>query len=208
MALDDLRHNPQFGFLALKTLRRIVYYWTGFWSFSADELRDQPYTPENVFYVSTVTLFMLLGIRSLWRTNRTTAMPYLLLIGSFPITYYLTHPMMDYRQPLEPAVIVLAVAGALAIAACGGRQIGSRSGSSRASIQVATPRGHEAVAGDTIKVDGSNRRETADPVLWLSQTAAQSGTAFNRCSLLQRGAEPAAVCRRDDPLHRCIAVSV
>ena len=29
------------------------------------------YTPETVFYVSTVTLFMLLGIRSLWRTNRT-----------------------------------------------------------------------------------------------------------------------------------------
>ena len=38
-------------------------------------------------------------------------MPYLLLIGVFPITYYLTHPMMDYRQPLEPAVVVLGVAG-------------------------------------------------------------------------------------------------
>jgi hypothetical protein len=62
-----------------------------------------------------VTLFMLLGIRSLWRTNRTAVMPYLLLIGVFPITYYLTHPMMDYRQPLEPAVVVLGVAGALSL---------------------------------------------------------------------------------------------
>jgi len=115
MAMYDLRHNPRFGFLALKTLRRVVYYWTGYWSFSADELRDQPYTPENVFYVSTVTLFMLLGIRSLWRTNRTALMPYLLLIAVFPITYYLTHPMMDYRQPLEPAVVVLGVAGALSL---------------------------------------------------------------------------------------------
>jgi hypothetical protein len=114
-AMYDLRHNPRFGFLALKTLRRAIYYWTGYWSFSADELRDQPYTPENVFYVSTVTLFMLLGIRSLWRTNRTAVMPYLLLIGVFPITYYLTHPMMDYRQPLEPAVVVLGVAGALSL---------------------------------------------------------------------------------------------
>ena len=42
-------------------------------------------------------------------------MPYLLLIGVFPITYYLTHPMMDYRQPLEPAVVVLGVAGALSL---------------------------------------------------------------------------------------------
>ncbi len=58
---------------------------------------------------------MLLGIRSLWRTNRTALMPYLFLIGVFPITYYLTHPMMDYRQPLEPAVVVLGVAGALSL---------------------------------------------------------------------------------------------
>jgi hypothetical protein len=115
MSLDDLRNHPHYTFLVVKTLRRIVYYWTGYWSFSSEELRDQPYTPENVFYVSTVTLFMLLGIRSLWRTNRTAAMPYLLLIGSFPITYYLTHPMMDYRQPIEPAVVVLGVAGALAL---------------------------------------------------------------------------------------------
>jgi 4-amino-4-deoxy-L-arabinose transferase-like glycosyltransferase len=115
MSLDDLKNHPHYAFLVVKTLRRIVYYWTGYWSFSADELGDQPYTPENVFYVTTVTLFMLLGIRSLWRTNRTAVMPYLLLIGSFPITYYLTHPMMDYRQPLESAVVVLGVAGALSL---------------------------------------------------------------------------------------------
>jgi hypothetical protein len=111
------QESSHYGFLVVKTLRRIVYYWTGFWSFSAEELRDQPFTPENVFYVSTVTLFMLLGIRSLWRTNRTAVLPYLLLIGIFPITYYLTHPMMDYRQPLEPAVVVLGVAGALSLRA-------------------------------------------------------------------------------------------
>ncbi|MGB8030955.1 MAG: hypothetical protein WCF30_14985 [Terracidiphilus sp.] len=115
MSLSDLKNHPHYAFLVVKTLRRIVYYWTGYWSFSADELRDQPFTPENVFYVSTVTLFMLLGIRSLWRANRTAVVPYLLLIGSFPITYYLTHPMMDYRQPVEPAIVVLGVAGALSL---------------------------------------------------------------------------------------------
>jgi hypothetical protein len=34
------------------------------------------------------------------------------LICVFPITYYITHPLMDYRQPIEPAIIVLAIAGA------------------------------------------------------------------------------------------------
>ena len=50
---DDLRNHPHYGFLVVKTLRRVVYYWTGFWSFSAQELRDQPVTPGTVFYVST-----------------------------------------------------------------------------------------------------------------------------------------------------------
>ncbi len=115
MSLDDLKNHPHYAFLVTKTLRRVVYYWTGFWSFSPQELRDQPLTPENVFHVSLITLFMLLGIRSLWRVNRTGLVPYLLLIGAFPITYYLTHPMMDYRQPIEPAVVVLATAGAMSL---------------------------------------------------------------------------------------------
>jgi 4-amino-4-deoxy-L-arabinose transferase-like glycosyltransferase len=115
LSIADLRNHPHVAFLVTKTLRRVVYYWTGFWSFSAQELRDQPFTPENVFYVSSVTLFMILGIVSLWRTNRTAVIPYLLLLGVFPITYYLTHPMMDYREPIEPAVIVLGTAGALSL---------------------------------------------------------------------------------------------
>jgi hypothetical protein len=115
LAMYDLRHNPRFGFIALKTLRRVVYYWTGYWSFSAAELRDQPATPGQVFYVSSVTFFMLFGIVSLWRSNRAACLPYLVLLGFFPLTYYITHPLLDYRQPLEPAVIVFAVAGALSL---------------------------------------------------------------------------------------------
>jgi 4-amino-4-deoxy-L-arabinose transferase-like glycosyltransferase len=115
LSIHDLRTNPHYGFLIVKTIRRVIYYWTGFWSFSAQELHDQPATPGQVFMVSSVTFFMLIGIVSLWRANRTAAMPYLLLLGIFPITYYLTHPMMDYRQPIEPAVIVFAVAGALTL---------------------------------------------------------------------------------------------
>jgi len=115
MSINDLRTNPHYGFLIVKTIRRVIYYWTGFWSFSAQELHDQPATPGQVFMVSSVTFFMLIGIVSLWRANHTAAMPYLLLLGIFPITYYLTHPMMDYRQPIEPAVIVFAVAGALTL---------------------------------------------------------------------------------------------
>jgi hypothetical protein len=55
---------------------------------------------------------MLRGARRFWRQNRAAALPYLVLIAVFPLTYYITHPLMDYRQPIEPAIIVLATAGA------------------------------------------------------------------------------------------------
>jgi len=111
LILDYLHRHPQF--LVEKTLRRIRYYWTGYWSFSAKELREQPYEPGNVFYVCSMTFLMLLGIRRLWRMSHAACLPYLALVLAFPITYYATHPLMDYRQPIEPAIIVLAVAGAL-----------------------------------------------------------------------------------------------
>jgi 4-amino-4-deoxy-L-arabinose transferase-like glycosyltransferase len=113
MTLDEFHNHPHYSFLVIKTLRRFVYYWTGYWSFSARELQAQPYAPENCFYVTCITLLMLRGVRRLWRFNRTALLPYLVLIGIFPMTYYITKPLMDYRQPIEPAVVVLAVAGAV-----------------------------------------------------------------------------------------------
>ena len=113
LAVEDFRNNPRFPFLAYKTMRRVVYYWTGFWSFSSEELKDQPFEPATVFYVGCVTLLMLRGILRFWRFNRSALIPYLIVIGFFPLTYYITHPLMDYRHPIEPEIIVLAVAGAV-----------------------------------------------------------------------------------------------
>jgi hypothetical protein len=58
-----------------------------------------------------MTLLMLRGARRLWRENRNAALPYLVLIAIFPLAYYITHSWMDSRQPIEPAIVVLAVAG-------------------------------------------------------------------------------------------------
>jgi hypothetical protein len=109
LAIEYLRQHPEFAIQ--KTLRRAFYYWTGYWSFSAEEIREQPYEPFNVFYVSSMTLLMLRGARRLWRFNRIALLPYLVLICIFPLTYYITHPLMDYREPIEPAIVVLTVSG-------------------------------------------------------------------------------------------------
>jgi 4-amino-4-deoxy-L-arabinose transferase-like glycosyltransferase len=111
LAIASIQDHP--FFIVQKTVRRFLYYWTGFWSFSADELRREPYSPGNVFYCCCITLLMLRGMHRLWRLNRSAALPYLILIAVFPLAYYLTYPLMDYRQPIEPAILVLAVSGAL-----------------------------------------------------------------------------------------------
>ncbi|MDR3741240.1 MAG: glycosyltransferase family 39 protein [Terracidiphilus sp.] len=111
LAIAYIRQHPMFPIE--KTIHRFFYYWTGYWSLSMKELHEQPYEPGNIFQVVCMTTFMLLGIRRRWRTDPMSVMPYLVLICFFPITYYITHPLMDYRQPIEPAIIVLAVAGAL-----------------------------------------------------------------------------------------------
>jgi len=111
LSLQDFHQHHQYGFLIGHTLRRFLYYWTGYWSFSSKELQDQPTEPAMVFYIGCVTLLMLRGIHRFWRLNRAALLPYLVLLIFFPFTYYLTNPLMDYRQAIEPAVIVLALAG-------------------------------------------------------------------------------------------------
>jgi 4-amino-4-deoxy-L-arabinose transferase-like glycosyltransferase len=117
IAVAYIQQHPQF--MIHKTMRRFFYYWTGYWSFSAKEISEQPYEPFNVFYVCCVTLFMLRGALRLWRLNPSACLPYLVLICIFPITYYITHPLMDYREPIEPAIIVLAVCGAVPLKGTG-----------------------------------------------------------------------------------------
>jgi 4-amino-4-deoxy-L-arabinose transferase-like glycosyltransferase len=115
LSIEDFHQHHQYRFLIVQSLRRAIYYWTGYWSFSAAELKAQPTGPYNMFYVTCMTLLMLLGIRRLWSFNRSGLLPYLVLLCVFPLTYYLTNTPMDYRQPIEPAVVVLAVAGFIAL---------------------------------------------------------------------------------------------
>ncbi len=109
MAVNYVRHHPQF--FTIVTLQRVVCYWTGFWSFSNEFRQIEPFALPNIFYCVSMTLLMLRGARHLWRENHNAALPYFVLIVIFPLTYYLTHSWMDSRQPIEPAIVVLAIAG-------------------------------------------------------------------------------------------------
>lgn len=109
LATNFIRQHPAF-FVAV-SLRRVFCYWTGFWSFAPAYLQQEPLQNADIFFCTSMTVLMLIGALNFWRGDRMTALPYLLLIALFPLTYYVTHASPDYRQPIEPEIIVLAVIG-------------------------------------------------------------------------------------------------
>jgi hypothetical protein len=114
LAAEFVSHHPLW--FAVATVRRFVRYWTGFWSFSPSYLRLEPLDLPNFFFCTGVTVMMLRGARRLWTQRREAALPLLAHIACFPVTYYLTHASMDYRQPIEPVIVILATIGVFAVA--------------------------------------------------------------------------------------------
>ena len=95
------------------SLRRFFRFWTGVWSFMPWYMRTQPLDIPNFFFCTAVTVLMVRGVRRWWKRDATAVMPYVIAIAVFPLPYYVTHASMDYRQPIEPIVIMLAAVGIL-----------------------------------------------------------------------------------------------
>jgi len=91
-----------------QTLRRVVYLWTGFWSFSPRYLQEEPADPLNIVFCTGLTILTLMGLHRVWSADTAVAMPYVLVFVFFPIIYYLTHPEDYYRRPIDPQYVVLA----------------------------------------------------------------------------------------------------
>jgi 4-amino-4-deoxy-L-arabinose transferase-like glycosyltransferase len=97
-----------------QTLRRVVYLWTGFWSFSYRYLQEEPLDPFNMVFCSGLSLLTLMGLLRTWRTDKALALPYILVFLLFPVVYYLTHPEDYYRRPIDPQFVVLSAYAAVA----------------------------------------------------------------------------------------------
>jgi 4-amino-4-deoxy-L-arabinose transferase-like glycosyltransferase len=94
---------------ATQTLRRVVYIWTGFWSFSKRYLSQEPMDPPNIFFLTVLTILALAGLRRAFREKGSgVGMPYLIVFIFFPVVYYITHPEDYYRRPMDPLFVILA----------------------------------------------------------------------------------------------------
>lgn len=113
LALECVKHHPLF--FAEVSVRRAVRFWTGFWSFNRDYLRKESFDVPNLFFCTALTLLLLRGVARLWRTDHLATLRYLALLAIFPLTYYVTHSSMDYRQPIEPEIVILVTIGLFGI---------------------------------------------------------------------------------------------
>jgi 4-amino-4-deoxy-L-arabinose transferase-like glycosyltransferase len=105
-ALAYIRGHP--AIVLWRSIRRVVYMWTGFWSLRPEYLRGEPFDLANIFFCTVVTVLALTGLRKALQSPGNKAMPYILTLVSFPVAYYLTHSEIPYRQPIDPELVALA----------------------------------------------------------------------------------------------------
>jgi hypothetical protein len=110
-AVDFIRANP--GWYAWATMRRAVYLWTGYWSLDRAYLKEEPLDPPNILFCITLTVLALLGLWRALRGDFSGALPYALVLFSFPLIYYITSPEVYYRRPIDPFFVILAVVAVL-----------------------------------------------------------------------------------------------
>jgi hypothetical protein len=98
-------HPATFGWLSI---RRFGYFWAGFWSFNRKYLEEESFDLVDIPFRTAVTVLMLIGIRRAFQRNAKAVMPYLLMLLVYPFPYYVTHPEIAYRSPIDPEIVILA----------------------------------------------------------------------------------------------------
>jgi len=114
-AKSYIRAHP--GWFVWMTGRRIVYMWTGYWSFDRAYLKDEPLDPPNIFLDTTMTLLGFFGLGRVFHRDSSLAMRFAIVLFVFPLPYYISHPETYYFRPVDPLIVVLA-----AVAIAGRRQ--------------------------------------------------------------------------------------
>jgi hypothetical protein len=105
-AKDFIRSHP--AWFAWMTFRRVVYIWTGYWSFDRAYLKQEPLDPANIPLQTALTGLGLWGLRSLFQRDRALGIRFAIVLLFFPLTYYVSHPETYYLRPVDPLIVVLA----------------------------------------------------------------------------------------------------
>lgn len=105
-AKDYIRSHP--AWFAWMTFRRIIYMWTGYWSFDREYLKDEPLDPPNILVNTTMTVLGFIGLRRVFKRDAALAIRFAIVLLFFPLTYYISHPETYYFRPVDPLIVILA----------------------------------------------------------------------------------------------------
>ncbi|HEV2490231.1 MAG TPA: hypothetical protein VGT03_10515, partial [Candidatus Acidoferrales bacterium] len=106
-ALTYIERHP--AWYVWVSLRRVVFLWTGYWSFNRRYLAVENMDPYNIVFSTSLTFLALAGLWFAFRDRGWAVdMPYLLVLFFFPLVYYLAVVEDWYRRPIDPFFVVLA----------------------------------------------------------------------------------------------------
>ena len=111
LTVDWTLHHP--ASFSRTTARRTLRFWTGFWSLDPTYIKKEPFDIPACLLCTSMTTLMLVGFRVIWREGLPSFWSLASVMLLFPCPYYVTHASMDYRQPIEPLVVVLISLGFL-----------------------------------------------------------------------------------------------
>jgi 4-amino-4-deoxy-L-arabinose transferase-like glycosyltransferase len=102
-AFDWIRKHPDR--FAVISLKRFVYYWAG-----VPKETGSPalFDFRNSFFLASSVL-AIWGLARAIRKKKSGAWLFLLLVLSYPTTYYFVFPHARYRHPIEPELLILIV---------------------------------------------------------------------------------------------------
>jgi 4-amino-4-deoxy-L-arabinose transferase-like glycosyltransferase len=108
-AIANICSNPVR--FVVTTLRRILFTWTGYWNLSREYLRVEPFAWANIVMTTLLSASAGLGLFLAWPKSQNVRALFVGLFLSFPAIYYITHPSMAYRHPLDPFLLLYAAYG-------------------------------------------------------------------------------------------------
>ena len=108
-----IRDHPRW--YAWMCVRRAAYLWTGFWSFNPDYLKLEPMDPANIPFATALTLLMLLGLLTAWRSAPLEVIRYGGVLFLYPLMFYFVHPEAYRMRPLDPLFVILGCSALLAV---------------------------------------------------------------------------------------------
>lgn len=104
-ALEWIAENP--GRFVWLSCRKALYLWTHAWSIPQTKGYSLAVGLMGIAVISSISLLALHGLAAAFRECGHLATPYLLVMLVYPTIYALTHPMLRFRHPIDPMVLVL-----------------------------------------------------------------------------------------------------